>query len=187
MTRDELQDILNNGYTMTKEHLIELTECEPGLLKKLIHKAKTEVGEHYCYKGEFQYESYSITQNDLPLYFKYKKDAVEFEQELKNRIKKTGIVLPFPLVMVKNKLKIKYNLEIAKKHKVFFKFGITQEKNCEKRFGDKSRYGKGWAEKPGWSECYLIEDKDKILEIFHEIKSELESQGKISNPIDKFI
>ena len=176
--RDELQDILNNGYIMTGEELMELTRYEPDLLKKLIQKAKTEVGEHYCYRGEFQYEKYSMIFNDSPLYFKYRKDAVEFEKEMKKRIELAGIKKPFG---------DKFDSSIAKKLGVFFKFGITQFEDCSKRFKDKSRYGKGWAEKPGWSECYYIEDTDKILQIFDELKSELESQGKISNPIDKFV
>lgn len=181
--RDELQDILNNGYIMTGEELIELTSYEPDLHKKLVHKAKTEVGEHYCYRGEFQYEGYSMIFNDLPLHFKYRKDAIEFEKEMKRRIELAGINKPFTVYHTGDK----FDSSIAKKLRVFFKFGITQFEDCSKRFKDKSRYGKGWAEKPGWSECYYIEDTDKILQIFDELKSELESQGKLFGPIDKFV
>ena len=166
--RDELQEILNFGV-LTDDDISEFMELESEARMKLTKKWKLEYGQHWFYMGDLDYFKYDIVQQVPALWFPYKSQAKEFEKQFKTTIKLAGIEKAFPE---------KYDKEIAKKHLMFVKPGITQESHCGERYNEK-RWKKHWKEKPGFGECYFMEDNSKILEIFNELKSKWKLEGKL--------
>ena len=175
---NKLKRLVNklNNHDMSDSELIELLSYDT-LREKTYNKLIGEVGEHYFYLGDFDYPNYKLTELVPTVYFSFKEEAEEFEEEIKKRIKNAGIERAFPN---------KYDRKIAQESVMFVKPGITKEANTNKRYNRKRRK-KNWEEKPGYGECYLMKDRDKILDIFHQLKSELESNGKFFSPIDKFV
>jgi len=165
-----------NNHDMSDSELIELLSYDT-LREKTYNKLIGEVGEHYFYLGDFDYPNYKLTELVPTVYFSFKEEAEEFEEEIKKRIKNAGIERAFPN---------KYDRKIAQESVMFVKPGITKEADTNKRFKD-IRDKNTWDQKPGYGECYLMKDRDKILDIFHQLKSELESNGKFFSPIDKFV
>jgi len=165
-----------NNHDMSDSELIELLSYDT-LREKTYNKLIRTVGAHYFYLGDFDYFNYDLNELVPNVFFSLKEEAEWFEEEIKKRIKNAGIEKAFPE---------KYDKSIAKEHLMFVKPGITNEADTKKRYNRKRRK-KNWKEKPGYGECYLIKDRDKILDIFHQLKSELESQGKLFGPIGKFV